>query len=118
MNEQEEIVQEAPADEMLDIEECFRPVAQQYGRSMFALVLNAGLAQEATQQLAGLAQKHASRGGMHAVSILANAFNQVSNAYVARQEWDEGTLAQCSRDIQRAFAGKIAVPGQSIILDS
>ena len=107
-----------PKDEFLDLDPCFRPVAAQYGRSMFALVMNAGMAKQAASMLATLAQKHASRSGARAVRMFAGSFNQVTNAYVQSQGWEEGTLAQCDRDIQRAFAGKIQVPGSAIILDS
>ena len=107
-----------PKDEFLDLDPCFRPVAAQYGRSMFALVINAGIAKQAAHALSMLAQKHVSRGGVHAVGVFAASFNQVTNAYVQSQGWSEEMLAQCERDIGLAFRGKIQVPGSAIILDS
>ncbi len=100
-----------PADTFEDIEPAFRGVAAKYGRDMFALVMNAGMAGQATAELARQAQKHGSNKAAHAVGVVAQAFNQVSNAYVVLKGWDEGTLAQCDRDIQLAFAGKIQVVG-------
>lgn len=114
MNEQ---VKAADAEQDLTgIEEMFHPVVQKYGRSMFALVMNAGVAGEAMQRLGRVIEHHRSQHGMHAVQVLGQAFNQVSNAYVLSKGWDEGTLAQCGRDIQLAFAGKLSVVEAGIIL--
>lgn len=114
MNEQE------TQDTFEDIESCFRPVASRYGREMFALVMNAGMAGQAAQVLATLAQKHGSRGGVHAVGVVSNSFNQVANALIVAKGWDEGTLAQCDKDCQLAFAGRIQVVGGTspILLNS
>ena len=106
------------ADEMLDIEPAFREVAQKYGRSMFAFVMNAGMAGQAAQALGAQAQKHQSRGAAHAVGVLAQAFNQVASSYAKQMAWDEGMLAQCDRDIALAFKTKIVTPGSAILLDS
>ena len=100
-------------DEMLDIDAAFRPVVEQYGRSMFALVMNAGMCEQAAQVLAGLVKKHQSLHSAQALRVIADSFNQVSNAYVKQMGWTEELVAQCDRDVQRAFAGKIIVPGQS-----
>ena len=102
-------------DEMLDIEVAFRPVVAQYGRSMFALVMNAGMCGQAAQVLGGLVEKHQSLHSAQALRVIADAFNQVSNAYVKQMGWTEELVAQCDRDVQRAFAGKIIVagPGQT-----
>ena len=123
MNNGTEVLQDseitpAAADEMLDIEPAFREVAQKYGRSMFGLVMNAGMAGQAAALLAQAADKHKSQHSLHAVSVLAQAFNQVSNAYVKQMGWDEALIAQCDRDIQLAFKSKIIAPGSAILLDS
>lgn len=101
-----------------DLRECFRPVAEKYGREMFALVFNAGIASQAAQVMAQLAEKHASRGGLHAIGMLSQSFNAVSNSYAKKMGWTEAELAQCDRDIGLAWKGQIVVPGQAIILDS
>lgn len=95
-----------------DIEPLFRDVAKRYGREMFALVMNAGMAQQAVAVLASQAEKHGSRKGLHAVGVVSQSFNQVSNAYVKLQGWSEELLAQCDRDIQLAFAGRLVVAGE------
>lgn len=99
------------ADEFLDLESCVRPVAQQYGREMFALVMNAGLCSEAVKVLAAAAQKHQSRNSMHAIGVLSSAFNQVSTALCKQHGWTEEMLAQCDRDIARAWAGRVVLAG-------
>ena len=115
MSEQEQVV-----DEMLDVDPAFRPVVAQYGRSMFALVMNAGMCGQAASVLGGLVEKHQSLHSAQALSVIADAFNQISNAYVKQMGWAEELVAQCDRDVQRAFAGKIVVagPGSKLILDS
>ena len=107
-------------DEMLDVDAAFRPIVAQYGRSMFALVMNAGMCGQAASVLAGLVEKHQSVHSAQALRIIADAFNQISNAYVKQMGWTEELVAQCDRDVQRAFAGKIVVPGTNgkFILDS
>ena len=100
-------------DEMLDVDPAFRPVVAQYGRSMFALVMNAGMCGQAASVIAGLVEKHQSIHSAQALSVIADAFNQISNAYVKQMGWSEELVAQCDRDVQLAFAGKIIVPGQS-----
>lgn len=101
-----------------DLDPIFRPVADKYGRDMFALVMNAGLCSQATQILTGLAAKHRSQHSLQAIGILSRGFNEISQAYCIMKGWDSAILAQCDRDIQLAFSGKIQVPGSTIILDS
>lgn len=96
-------------DEMLDIDPVMRPVVIKYGRKMWALVMNAGMAGQAADVLAVIVQKHQSKHGAHAVGVLAQSFNQLSNAYVEEMGWEEGLVAQCDRDIQLAYAGKLLV---------
>ena len=109
MNESEELTQQK--DEFLDIDPAFRSVAEAYGREMFALVMNAGVAQQAAAVLGQVVEHHRSQHGAHAVGVLANAFNALSNEYVKEKGWKAETLAQCDRDIQMAFKGKLIVPG-------
>lgn len=105
-------------DEMLDLDPAMRGVAQKYGREMFALVMNAGLASHATEVLALLVEKHRSQHSAHALGVLSAAFNEISSQICRMRGWDEGMLMQCDRDIQLAFKGKIVVAGQSPVLDS
>ncbi len=94
----------------LDIEACFRPVVEKHGRELFALVMNAGLGRQAAEVLSTMAQKHHSQHGLRAAGMLADCFNQVSNAYCAKMEWTQEQLAECDRDIQMAFRTKLIVP--------
>ena len=103
-----------------DIDPAFRPVCAQYGKEMFALVMNAGMAIQAAQVLAAAAAKHRSQHSAHAVGVLSTAFNHVASALAKREGWDEGMLAACDRDIARAWQGKIQVvqPGSSVLRDN
>jgi hypothetical protein len=108
----------AIAEGFSDIPPEFHLVVVKYGREMFALVMNAGVAGQAASILGSLATKHASRGGIHAVGVWAQCFNAVSNDYVAKMGWSAELLAQCDRDIQLAFRGKIIEPTSKLVLDS
>jgi hypothetical protein len=108
---------EVPPVDLSGIKPCFHPVVTQYGRPMFSLVMNATMAQQGIGVLAQLVDKHHSKHGAKAVQILASVINQISQDYSMAQGWTTGELAQCARDIERAYATKIVVPGSSIILE-
>lgn len=96
-------------DEFLDLGEVFRPIAKEYGRDMFSLVFNAGMARQAVEVLGQAAS--AGRPGelLHAVKVLASAFNQLSNDYVKKMRWEERKLNECEQAIMIAFAGELSV---------
>lgn len=94
-------------DEFLDIGEIFRPIAKEYGRDMFALVFNAGMARQAAEVLGQIASR--SPQILHAVRVLADAFNQLSNDYVKKMGWKEQRLSECDQAIMMAFAGGLSV---------
>ncbi len=99
---------EAPQDEMLDIDPSFRDAAKLHGRGMFALVMHAGMARQAAEVLAAKAQHDPQ--GLHAINVLATAFNHCSSALAKREGWTEEMMLACDRDIQLAFQGKLIVP--------
>ena len=105
-------------EEMLDIPPAFHSVVKQYGREMFALVMNAGMGGEAAKVLSAFVQKHQSHHSAHALGVLASSFNQISNAYVKQMGWSEELVAQCDRDCQLAHKNQIIMPGSSILLNS
>lgn len=118
MTEETQAAAEQPSEEDLsDIPDWAKPIAKQYGRSMFALVLNAGMAQQAAAVLNEIVGKHQSVHGQRAVRIIADTFNQVSNSYVERMGWSPETLAQCDRDCQLAFSKSIQVATPAILLE-
>lgn len=96
-------------NEFLDIGEIFRPLAKEYGREMFSLVFNAGMALQAAEVLGQAAAAGRSTELLHAVKILTNAFNQLSNNYVKKMGWEEGKLSECEQAIMRAFAGGLSI---------
>lgn len=109
------VAEEDPA--LLDgIDPCFHDVVRRYGRPLWSVVMNAGMIREALGRMAALAQKHHSRDGLHAVEVLGQAAGQLATDYAHSQGWTQGDLAQCDRDVQLAFASKVATPGSSIIL--
>ena len=113
-----EVAAQAVADEALveGIDPCFHAVVRRYGRPMFSLVMNAGLAREALGVMVTLAQKHSSQRGLKAAEVLAQSAGQLATDYALSQGWTEGMLQQCDRDLQMAWAARIAVPGSAIIL--
>lgn len=108
MNETLKAADEAPQDEMLDIDPSFREAAKLHGRAMFALVMHAGMARQAVEVLAAKAQHDPQ--ALHAINVLAAAFNHCSTALVKREGWTEEMMLACDRDIQLAFQGKLIVP--------
>lgn len=110
--------QDETQDTLTDVPKEFHSVVQAHGREMWALVMNVQMAGIAVERLAAFADKHKSQHAAHAVGVLANAFNQLSNAYVAKMGWTQEMLVQCDRDLQMAFKGKIVVPGSALILNS
>lgn len=106
------------AEAFPDIEECFRPVCVKYGREMFAFLMNVGLGKSAAEVLGQYAPKLHSQHFDKATVALISAFNQITNSYVGKTGWTQGELAQCDRDIQLAYSGKLIVPkGSPIILN-
>ena len=103
-------------DDLEDLPDWARPVAEKYGRSMFGLVLNAGMSQQAAAVLNEIVGKHQSTHGQRAIRIIADAFNQVSNAYVERMGWDAEVLAQCDRDCLLAFSKSVQPVTPAILL--
>jgi len=103
-------------DDLDGIPEWAHPLVKQYGRSMFALVLNAGMSQQAAAVLNEIVSKHRSIHGQRALAILADAFNQVSNAYAEAKKWDPELLAQCDRDCQLAFSKSVQPVTPAILL--
>lgn len=99
---------EAPQDEMLDIDPSFREAAKLHGRAMFALVMHAGMARQAVEVLAKRGQ--GDQQALHAINVLATAFNHCSSALAKREGWTEEMMLACDRDIQLTFQGKLIVP--------
>jgi len=113
--------QPAPVvDEMLDIPAHFHPVVTKYGRPLFQLVMRAGVANSAAEELRAQVVKHASRRGLHAVFVLSRCFSEMANDYALSQGWTEELIAQVDRDIQLAHrdANRVLRPGSAVILDS
>lgn len=105
-----------PFDAMLDIPEGLRPVARKHGRDLYMLCVHSGMATEAAAVLSNLGTQTHNRRILHAVQVLAEAFNHCSTALARSQDWDEAKLVQCSKDIERAWAS-IVVDSPRIVLD-
>lgn len=96
----------------------FTPVVEAYGLPMVQAVLDAGLCSEAVGKLAAIGRASGRGEILPAVMILAKAYNRISSAYCRDRGWTEELLAQCDRDLQLAFAGKVWTPSGNIVLDS
>lgn len=109
---------EETAVDLTGIDAAFHEVVTEFGREMFVLVYNAGMAGEAAKHLLELAQKHRSVGGVKGVEVLTSCFNTLSNDYVGKMGWTGEQLAACDQAIKLAFHGKLVVPpeGSRIML--
>lgn len=103
-------------EELEGIEECFHPVVGKYGRAMFALVMNAQMGGQAVGVLASVMERAHSTHGLHAVKVLANCFNQISNDYVKKMEWTDEDVAACASAIEVAYRTKLIIPQTSPIV--
>jgi hypothetical protein len=101
-----------------DIPAHFHDVVRKYGRDMYFLVMHAAMAGQATAVMQEIFAKHQSRHGLHAVALVAQGFNVLSNAYCAKMGWTEEVLAQCDRDCQLAARSAIIPAGSRILLNS
>ncbi len=110
-----------------DVDPCFHPVIERFGREMFALVMGAGLAGQSAAHLAAVAGKlEGSQSKMnhrlaaemnHAIAIVASAFNELSNSYVKKMGWPPEDVAACDSAIQVAYASKLStLPEAKIVL--
>lgn len=96
-----------------DLPEQLAPVVERFGRPMVALVFAAGLGSEATRVLVGASR--GDRGMLHAVSTLAQVYNEVSTAYAKERGWTEEMLGECNRAIEVAFSRKLVGPDGQFI---
>ncbi len=106
----------AKQESFADIDPDLRPVAEKYGRAMFALVHNAGMAGEATRILTDVVQRHQSKAGLHAVTVIATALNAISNQIALQAGWTAEEIGECQAAIQLAYGKKIVVPGSRILV--
>lgn len=107
-----------PLDTFEDIPAEFRPVAQKYGRELYSTVLAIGLSRQAAEKLYDFVAKHHSRHALIALQTLLDSYNGMSSGFVASRGWTEELLAQCDRDLQLAWAGKLVTVERKLVLDS
>jgi len=90
-------------------------VVMKHGRDMVALVYGAGMAGEAAKVLG---QEVRSAKTFKALTVLTEAYNQISTSYAAQRGWTEEMLLACERDVELAFAGAVVgeAPLPKIIL--
>ena len=105
---------------MKDLPKEFVLVGEKHGGEMLQAVLDAGLCSEAVGKLVDVSRAMQRPEVMAAVMVLARAYNRLSTEYCKGKGWTEAMLAECDRDLQLAFAGKVWTPeqGGKIILDS
>ena len=94
-------------DDFADLPEYFRPVAKEFGRDLFALTMNVGMAAQAAE--------HASRSPA-ALELLCTSYNELSSSYIKKMGWTEVQLLACDQAIQLAFASQLQVPSSSLVL--
>lgn len=106
------------AVDLEDIPPHFHEVVKKYGRDMYFVVMHAAMGAQAAVVLNGILQKHASRGGLHALGMLIGGFNFASNTLAKDRGWTEEEVAQCDRDCQLAARTAIIPAGSRILLNS
>ena len=99
------------------IDPCFDSVVDRWGREMFALCMQAGLASAAGVQLMGLVERlgsgsAASRQNSHiiaqALRVLAGGFNEMSNELIKAKGWKAEEIEACNAAIEQAWSAKLS----------
>lgn len=90
------------AEDVSGIDPRFHAVVQQHGRALWVLVFNANMVREAMGHLQRLAEKHQSRGGLHALGVISAAFGEQGSQYAKVAGWTQEQVDACARDTMLA----------------
>lgn len=93
-----EDVQKA-AEDLSGIDPRFHLVVEKHGRALWVLVFNANMVREALGHLQRLAEKHQSKGGLHALGVISAAFGEQGGQYAKEMGWTQEMVDECNRDI-------------------
>lgn len=91
-----------PAEDLNGIDPRFHEVVNTHTRALWVLVFNANMVREALGHLKLLAEKHQSRGGLHALGVISAAFAEQGSQYAKQMEWSQEAIDACARDIMLA----------------
>ena len=102
--------------DLTDVQPVFHAVVLKYGREMFELALAAQLGQQGILQLLGKPAVVQDQEARVAVQILAQQFNTIAGHLLRAQGWTMEQLTECSKACELAYASRIVVPTERIIL--
>ena len=89
------------------IEPEFHSIVKEYGRSMFATLINAGQANSTAEVLSIIVTRLQNAHGRDALAALVQTFNQLNVAYLAEMQWDEKRMVACNKEIQAVMQIKV-----------
>lgn len=101
-----------------DLPKEFHSIIKEYGRSMYATLINTGVAEEAAAalnqclpQLPIIVQAQAQQ----ALIQFLQAFNQLSTAYTTEMKWEEERMKSCKEEIEAVLKTKFTMPESVIV---
>ena len=96
----------------------FHSIIKEYGRSMFATLVNAGQANATSEALNVIVTRLPvleSGHGKAALAGLIRAFNQLNVAYLAEMHWSEERMAACRKEIDAVMQTTVLEAAPAII---
>lgn len=93
----------------------FHYIVKEYGRSMFATLVNASQANASAAFLNVLVTRLQNDEGRQALSDLIGAFNQLNNAYIAEMKWSEERMVACRKEMTAVMETKILTPPSTLV---
>jgi hypothetical protein len=111
---------EAPAStlniDLTDIQPVFHAVVLKYGRDLFQLAIAVQMGQQGVLALLNQPAVQNSQEARVAVQILTEQFNLIAGKYLGVMGWTLEQLQDCSKACELAYASRIVVPAEGIIL--
>jgi len=98
------------------VDSVFHPIIKEYGRSMFATLINAQQATATAEVLNIIVGRLQNEHGRTALAALIEAFNQLSAAYVAKMDWTPERIEACRKELQAVLQSAVLKP-VSVLLD-
>ena len=93
----------------------FHAIIKEYGRSMFATMINASQANATAEVLTMILNRLQNNDGRNALLALLQAFNQLTNAYVAEMDWSEERMMECQKEINAVMQTMVVTPPSTLV---
>lgn len=93
----------------------FHSIIKEYGRSMFATLINAGQANATAEVLNVIVTRLQNDQGRDALVGLIGAFNQLNAAYLAEMGWSKERIMACRKEMDAVMQTTILKAAPAIL---